>query len=90
MADDRVQHLEAEREHLTTLTSQLENEVQTYREVVSTYESGGMSLCYCYIAFHLLHGNIDQTLVNSLLLNFEIGEIDCRVITTKYTSGVIE
>ncbi|XP_060586840.1 centrosomal protein of 89 kDa-like isoform X2 [Ruditapes philippinarum] len=40
MADDRMRSLEAEREHLTTLTHQLENEVQTYREVVSTYESG--------------------------------------------------
>ncbi|XP_053400962.1 centrosomal protein of 89 kDa-like isoform X5 [Mercenaria mercenaria] len=40
MAEDRVRKLEAEREHLSTLTHQLENEVQTYREVVSTYESG--------------------------------------------------
>ena len=40
----------------------------------------------------VLHGNIDQTLVNSLhnLLNFEIGELDCRVITTKYISCVIK
>ena len=32
----------------------------------------------------VLYGNIDQTLINSLhgLLNFEIGGLDCRVITT--------
>lgn len=41
VAEDRVRDLEAEREHLTTLTTALENEVQSYREVVSTYESGG-------------------------------------------------
>ncbi|XP_052286304.1 centrosomal protein of 89 kDa-like isoform X2 [Dreissena polymorpha] len=37
---ERLRSLEAEREHLATLTHQLENEVQTYREVVSTYETG--------------------------------------------------
>jgi len=32
----------------------------------------------------LVHKNIDQTLVNSLngSLNFEIGGLECRVITT--------
>lgn len=44
VAEDRVRDLEAEREHLTMLTSQLESEVQTYREVVNTYESGGKSV----------------------------------------------
>ena len=36
----------------------------------------------------ILHGNIDQTLMNSLhhLLNCEIDELDCRVITTVYIS----
>ena len=40
---------------------------------------------YRYVSSKVLHGNIDQTLVNSLhrLLNCEIGGIDCRVITTK-------
>ena len=34
----------------------------------------------------ILHGYIDQTLVNSLhgLLNCEIGGLDCHVITTEY------
>jgi len=34
----------------------------------------------------ILHGNIDQTLVNLLhgLLNFEIGELDCHVTATEY------
>jgi len=38
----------------------------------------------------LVHGNIDQTLVNSLhgLLNCEIGGLDCRVITTEYRTCV--
>ena len=38
----------------------------------------------------ILHGNIDQTLLNSLhsLLNFEIGRLDCRVITTEYKTHV--
>ena len=38
----------------------------------------------------VLHGNIDQTLVNSLhrLLNFEIGRLDCLVITTEYRTRV--
>ena len=38
----------------------------------------------------LLHWNIDQTLVNLLhgLLNFEIGGLDCRVITTEYRARV--
>ena len=38
----------------------------------------------------LLHGNIDQTIVNSLqgLLNYEIGELDCHVITTEYKTRV--
>ena len=36
--------------------------------------------------YNLLHGNIDQALVNSLhgLLNCEIGGLDCRVITAEY------
>ena len=40
----------------------------------------------------LLHGNIDQRLMNSLhsLLNFDIGGLDCFVITTEYISFVIE
>ena len=42
IAEDRVRTLEAEKDHLATLTQQLENEVHSYREVVSTYESGGM------------------------------------------------
>jgi len=43
---------------------------------------------YVVSYMQLLHGNIDQTLVNSLhgLLNFETGELDCRVITTEYLS----
>ena len=38
----------------------------------------------------ILHGNIDQTLLNSLhcLLNFEIGRLDCRVITTEYKTHI--
>jgi len=37
-----------------------------------------------------LHGNIDQTLVNSLhcLLNFEKGGLDCRVIAAEYKTCV--
>ena len=40
----------------------------------------------------VLHGNIDQTLVNSLhgLLYFEIGGSDRRVITTEYISRIFE
>ena len=36
---------------------------------------------------YLLHGNIDQTFVNSLhcLLNVELCGLDCHVITTEYT-----
>ena len=39
-------------------------------------------------AKELLHANIDQTLVKSSqeLLKFEIGGLDCRVITTEYFS----
>ena len=39
---------------------------------------------------HLLYGNIDQTIVNSIhrLLNCKIGGKDCRVITTEYISCV--
>jgi len=35
---------------------------------------------------HVLHWNIDQTVVNSLhsWLNFKIGGLDHRVITTEY------
>ena len=38
----------------------------------------------------ILHGNIDQTLVNSLhgLLNCEIGGLDCRIIITEYKTHV--
>jgi len=38
----------------------------------------------------ILHRNIDQTLVNSLhsLLNFEIGDLDCHVLTRKYITHV--
>jgi len=38
----------------------------------------------------ILHGNIDQTLKNSMhgLLNFEIGGLDCLVITLEYISRV--
>ena len=38
----------------------------------------------------LLYRNIDQKLVNSLhgLLNCEIGELDCHVITTEYRTRV--
>ena len=56
---------------------------------------------YLYLAFKtlekvidinvcILHGNIDQTLVNSLhcRLNFEIGILDCHVITTEYKTHV--
>ena len=34
--------------------------------------------------------NIDKTLVNSLhgLLNCEIGELDCRIVTTDYIARV--
>jgi len=37
-----------------------------------------------------LYTNIDQTLVNSLhrLLNYEIGGLDCCVITTEYRTRV--
>lgn len=41
IAEDRVRALEAEKDHLATLTQQLENEVHSYREVISTYQSGG-------------------------------------------------
>jgi len=39
---------------------------------------------------YILHRNIDQTLGNTLyrLLNCEIGEIDGRVITTKYRTNL--
>ena len=39
----------------------------------------------------LVHGNIEQTLVNPLqgLLNCEIGGLDCLVITTVYTSCLL-
>ena len=38
----------------------------------------------------LLYTNIDQKLVNSLhgLLNCELGDIACRVITTEYRTRV--
>ena len=38
----------------------------------------------------ILYGNSDQTLVKSLygLLNFEIGGLECRVITADYISRV--
>jgi len=38
----------------------------------------------------VLYTNIDQTLVNSLhgLLNYEIGGLDCCVITTEYSTCV--
>jgi len=37
----------------------------------------------------VLYTNIDQTLMNSLhrLLNCEIGELDCYVITTEYRTS---
>jgi len=37
-----------------------------------------------------LYTNIDKTLMNSLhiLLNCEIGGLDCRVITTEYRTRV--
>ena len=43
----------------------------------------------CWIV-KLVHGNIDQTLVNSLhgLLNSEIGGLMCHVITTEYRTRV--
>jgi len=43
----------------------------------------------CWIV-KLVHGNIDQTLVNSLhgLLNCEIGGLMCHVITTEYRTCV--
>ena len=46
--------------------------------------------CDCENGELVLHGNIDQTLVNSLhgLLNFEIGGLDCHVITTEYRTRV--
>jgi len=37
----------------------------------------------------VLHGNIDQTLVNSLH-SLLICELDCRIIPTEYISCVIE
>jgi len=45
---------------------------------------------FVYMCPLILYTNIDQTLVNSLhgLLNFEIGEFDCPVITTEYLSQV--
>jgi len=41
-------------------------------------------------SYYILHGNIDQTLVNSLqgLLSCEIGGLDCRVIITEYKTLV--
>jgi len=36
----------------------------------------------------LLYTHIDQTLVSSLLLNFEIDGLDCHVITTEYRTRV--
>ena len=46
-----------------------------------------------YICWHktlILYTNIDKTLMNSLhiLLNCEIGGLDCRVITTEYRTRV--
>jgi len=40
---------------------------------------------YVHVLFLVSHGNIDQTLVNSLhgLLICEIGGLDCYVITTR-------
>jgi len=39
---------------------------------------------------YILYANIDQTLMNSLhgLLNCEIGELDCHVMTTEYRTRV--
>jgi len=39
----------------------------------------------------VLHGNIDQTLVNLShgMWNYEIGVLDCHVITTEYTYFVM-
>jgi len=39
---------------------------------------------------YICYTNIDQKLVNSLhgLLNWEIGGLDCRVITTEYRTRV--
>jgi len=47
---------------------------------MSTYYSR-----FDFALFVILHGNIDQTLVNSLhrLLKSEIGGLDCRVISTE-------
>ena len=52
-----------------------------YVSLLKIAETNKKILCHL-----LLHGNIDQTLVNSLhgLLNFEISGLDCRVITTDY------
>ena len=45
---------------------------------------------FANILYNLLHGNIDQALVNSLhgLLNCEIGGLDCRVITIENITHV--
>jgi len=44
----------------------------------------------CKLSTDVLHGNIDQTLRNSLhrLLNREIGRLECHVITTEYRTRV--
>jgi len=46
--------------------------------------------CCCFKKFIILYRNIDQTFVNLLhrLLNFEIGGLDCRVITKEYRTHV--
>ncbi|KAL3858933.1 hypothetical protein ACJMK2_009182 [Sinanodonta woodiana] len=38
--EEKIQTLEAEKEHLLSVTSQLETDVNSYREVVSTYDKG--------------------------------------------------
>jgi len=49
-----------------------------------------MLSAFLWKPFRVLHGNIDQTLVNSLhgLLICEIGGLDCLVIITQYTTHV--
>jgi len=49
-----------------------------------------IGLTLFYPEFQEMHGNIDQTLVNSLhgLLNCEIGGLDCRIIITEYKTHV--
>ena len=45
---------------------------------------------HMYSHWYVVYTNIDLTFMNSLhgLLNYEIGELDCHIITTEYRTRV--